>query len=612
MGQVRLPKLAGIAFCIVLCLAHAARAAEVVYSDHRLPKDTLGYITVRNVPEFKAQWQKTVFGQLTKEEALSDFWKDVSAQISKASQKVEEELGLSLSDLLEVPQGELTFALVHPEGDKTLSIVALMDFGTKDDSIKKILEQASAALEKNGAKRSEEEFEETRLTIYQGQKAEADEEDEDEKKKEGAAPPTSTVYFMRDSYVVVGSSAAAVKLIVSHWDGKHAHSLIENEYYRHIIERCSDENQETKPLVAWFFDPIGLVKSAMSSSKAGLNQWTQFMGLMPMLGLNKLKGIGGTMDLATSSYDTISRIMIYLEPPATGVFNMLQFPSIGQEPPKWVSARVDSYFSANWNVEKAFSALESIVDGVQGAGFFSKTMEAVAASPQAGGLHLKKDLLDHLTGKLHVVGYPSEAESDPTDRFVFAAELSNPGSLKTTLGKVAKLPGFPGKVRQFEGETLYEIPVKGAEDEEEDEEDKDRKQDKNAAKKPSSLGISIARNQLIIASDVQLLEQVLRGLGDEEPLAESADYRKFAAKFPAKTSWISFQRDDAQLKAAYEMLRTGKLAAALDADISATFSKLPAFDAVKKYLTPSGTYMQPEDRGMLIVNFKLRNDANEK
>jgi hypothetical protein len=127
---------------------------------------------------------------------------------------------------------------------------------------------------------------------------------------------------------------------------------------------------------------------------------------------------------------------------------------------------------------------------------------------------------------------------------------------------------------------------------------------------PSQIGIAVVQGHLTVASDVRLLERVLRGVGDRETLADSAEFKRIARKYPAQTAAISFSRQNSQLKQIYEFVRAGQGEGLSDALQSFDFSKLPDFDALKKYMPPSGGFMERDERGLKFTNFSLRSETD--
>ncbi len=564
----------------VLFAAQSARAADKVSADRLLPPDVKVFVSISNVEEVKQRWPQTLFGQLQRDEDVAEFRKAVELQLSKLSAEWEKQIGVKMKDMLGVPSGELTFGLWQTAG-KSLSAVVLLDFGESEATMEKLLERADKALSEQQAERKVDEFEETRITTYTVPS------DEDEDDKDGH----SFSYFLKDSFVVFGTDISALETVLARWDGKHSQTFADNKTYRYIIERCKSE--QGQPLFRWYVDPIGLAQNAIVAQK---NPQLQMMfGMLPILGINQLQAIGGSIDIATGQYDSISRMVVYADAPRHGVLNVFQFPAVQQKPPQWVSAATSTYLAVNWDVAGAYAAIETLFDSFRGPGALAKLMDGVANSETGPKLHPKKDLIDLLSGRIHILfdgensqGKNDDAEADelPQQRMLVALGLKDSDKMKAVLEKIAGIPGFPGKSRQFRGETLYELPLVLL-----------------AGAGSGTMGLGVAREHLMIASQVTLLEDVIRAGKDQKSLAETAEYRRNAGQFPAKTSILGFQKQGTQAKAGYELLRSGGLGVLIP---GIDFTKLPPFGTVQKYLRASGSYFVPDEHGAYAVSFTLR------
>lgn len=573
-------------------VASAAMAADQVPNDRRLPPNVLAYVSVSNVPELKARWKKTAMGRLGQEKELADFWTEVEKQLDNLSDKIQEHVGVGLKDIVALPQGEVSVAVVQIPGRK-LSLAVFLDAGENDQTVSKLLTKGTEAAEGQGAKKSTEEFEGTELVIHTRQKGDDDEKDKD-------AEPQRIAYFRKGTMLVGGSDVDTLKAILTRWDGKHEETFAESSVYRQLVAACRDEQIDERPALTWFLDPLGLVKGVVTSTpSAATPQVALMLSVLPTLGFDKFKAVGGTVDLATGDYDTLTRTLVYLDSPPSGVINIFQFPAVSQSPPKWVSAESSAYFGLNWDLSKAINAVESLVDMFQGPGALKKLLDQFAEREEFGKLHVRKDLLDHLSGRVHVVTDTPDSKDPESQRILIAIESKNAAALKKTLAAISKLDGFPGKVRTFQGETVLEFgSLGGGEDE----------GDGN-----SKMGLCVARDHLMFASNITLLEQVLRTGDDQDSLSNLPAYQRLAKKFPAETSMISFQRDDTQVQALYELLRSGeatKLIPQSD-DVTIDFSKLPEFEVIRKYLAPSASYMRPDKLGLLIVGFTLKTESED-
>lgn len=578
-----------LAACVIVtALGRTIFADEAIPSDRRLPKNTVAFVSFRDFSDFKAAWSKTVYGQLEKEESLAEFRADLEKQLGEASKQLEEQVGLSLSDLLAIPHGEIAAAGVLLPGGK-LGGLLFLDFGDRQEAVQKLLDKAAESLEKQGIKRSEEEVEDIHFVVY---KREGDDVDE------GKKPGEVGAYVLKDSSLVIGTNSAALKLVLSRWDGKHDRVLAENEVYRYIVDRCRDENSDTIPQLTWFLDPVTLVQAIIASVPQQAAQLAMIAGALPVLGVDKFRGIGGTFDMARGEYDLVSRSLVYMERPPQGVLNLFQFDAASQTPPKWLSAEWSGYTALNWNAGKAYAGVEGLVDMFQGPGSLAHLVQQLADDERSGGIHLKKDVIDQLTGTVHFVEDDGDAKGSAAAGFLAAIGVKNAAAARATLAKVARIPGLKLEEREFQGETVYEVASGGAADDDEEEGDEGN---------GGRFAVAVAESHVMVASNVRLLERVLRGIGDRETLADSAAFKRIAGKFPSQTASIGFTRKDSSLSALYEMLKSGQggnLLQGLELD----FSKLPAIDTLKKYMTSSGSFMEHDPRGLRITSFSLRNE----
>jgi hypothetical protein len=307
------------------------------------------------------------------------------------------------------------------------------------------------------------------------------------------------------------------------------------------------------------------------------------MGFLPILGLDRFKGYGGTTDMGVEDYGTINRAFAYVEQPASGVLGLFNFPAVDQAPPAWVPADVAMWMGLNWNVEEAYLSVESVVDSFQGPGSLGKVLDALAADGDGPGIHVKNDVIDNLAGKIQVVSLAPPATRDdapPVPTMLFSIALKDAAAMQKTLTKAAKSDGFPGKARQFEGVTVYDVPA--------DE---------------MTVSVAVAGDSLVITTDTPALESRIRGKA-AKPLAGSDAYKAILKYLPKKASLVSYSKQDAQIKTVYDMLKKQDNDQLQGIDLG----KLPDFSVIQKYLKPSIGYAIPDENGALFVGFTLSDE----
>src|SRR5436190_19468783 len=71
-----------------------------------LPDTTVAMIRINNVPEMIEKGRQGNLGRMLEDPEIAPFTKNLYGSGAEAFKKVEEELGVSLDDLLNLPQGE--------------------------------------------------------------------------------------------------------------------------------------------------------------------------------------------------------------------------------------------------------------------------------------------------------------------------------------------------------------------------------------------------------------------------------------------------------------------------------------------------------------------------
>lgn len=556
----------------------AAAEAKKVSAAHRLPKSVYFYLSAPSVKDLKSRFQNSSTGKMLDDRALADFRKDIEAHLKTASAEAEKATGYSLEKLLSIFDGEASLAVV--KGSKIPGVVLFIDFGANKSIVDKLVAIAEQAAKGQGAAVSTEKVEGTTIKLFTPAAAGAGEEGDIR------SGPKQYAYCIKDTHLVFSTDIPALKQVITNWSGESSESFAKAEVYSYISKRCQTDGRA--PALKWYVNPIELVQDVIRSNKDIPQQAKMAMGILPLLGISKFRAIGGSIDMATKDFDSITKSVVYVDQPPTGLLNFFQFPAVKQSPPNWVSADVSSYTQANWDVKTAytaFGALFNMLGPLAGLPALDQLVDQLANDPNGPGIHVKKDLIDQLTGQIHVVS-AAAAPNTGTPKFVVSIGMKDEQKANALLTKITNNPNFPGKKRNVNGKTFYEVDL-GA----------------TFGGNTPPMGFGIAAGSLIVSSDIKMLEAVMSGKAAEKSLAGSAAYMAIAKRFPAKTSMISFQRSDAQLKAVWDQIRGG----AVPGDIPGIdLSKLPPFEAIQKYLPASGGYTIPDKNGAYSESFTPR------
>jgi len=193
-----------------------------------------------------------------------------------------------------------------------------------------------------------------------------------------------------------------------------------------------------------------------------------------------------------------------------------------------------------------------------------------------------------------------------SQRMLVGVALDDAQAFSATLDKMMQQVGGKAKKREFQGHVIYDIESQGA--------------GPDGEAQVVEMGVAVAQDYFFFSNNVTLLEKVLRGGDDVEPLAQSLDYRLVASRVPDSAGGITFGRPEQSWRMLYEMIRSGQLRdsmagaamffpSLLNLSQAIDGEKLPEFDVVRRYLAPSGGFIQSDEDGILYVSFTLRKES---
>jgi hypothetical protein len=505
---------------------------------------------------------------------MKDFREQAGEGFKTASEKFEEEIGIPLLDVLQLPKGEASLA-VASAGGPDLGVILFANVGEDKSVLDKLLDKFDESLADSRTKSSET-VDDVEITTWTRNTDDAG----DGQKQPDLSKDVS--YFIRDSFVVFSTSKALLTGTLDRWDGKSTDTFGDNPVYRDIITACR-ESADQESDIYYFVDPVAFVSAAMAADPQQAMYAMMFSANLSKFGLDNLKGIGGASSLKSDQFDSVTRTLFFAPDKLTGVLGLFHFPAIAQSPPAWVRDTVEQYSSVNWDVQGAYQSVADTYTALTGkTGALDDMMDQAARNPNGPGINPKKDVIDQLTGMIHFVADTATADDAEKQRMLFALGIKNDVQFLSVIEKIAaKIPVL--KKRDFEGTAIYEIETP------------------NADEDAGIPALSVHKGRLFIGTDVAALEDALRSSSGSETLAGSDAYRTVSRHFPSQVSSLSFTRAGAGIETFWNQLRDGTLGQLDGLD----FSSLPEFSAVKKHFPAGGSYVVPDEKGAMIIQFSL-------
>ena len=585
MFRVQLKKtiLASAVMLGGLCGVAAAQTADTkVLSNQILPKDTYFYMSVPSVEEMKATFQESSAGRMWEDPALEEFKAEMNSafagEVADSFSKIHDAIGLTVEELMAIPTGEATVAI--SKSSNKLGVILFLDYGSHESEVRSLLEKAAGALNNvNDLESSDIEHDGTELTMYKITN--------EISKKTPLAKEFG--WFLKDERLVISNSSALMKSTLDNWQGDSEKSLVHNDVYAYIMEKC--ESSPGSGLMTTYVDPVGLFTALVETGSLGQQGMVASMaiGSFQAFGINQLKGFGSSGEMGGEEFEGVSRAFLYCEQPLQGAMQVFQLDKVNVVPPSWVKNNVSAWAATKWKAGEAYAAVETLVDMFQGAGAFEGMIDGLAN--QGPGIHIKNDIIDQLDGKLQLVIAPADrASKAQTDDMLFVVGLKDNEKVANMLNKITSEPGFPGETREINGATVYEIePPNG-----------------------QKIAFTVANSQLLVSIGGNQLEQALRDNDDLRPLSESDDFKEVSEHFQEGALAVTFSRPALQYRRMYDMVRDGDAAENFpgmeDLFSKIDFSKLPSFDVIEKYMAPTGGFWIGDENGVLMETFSLKGE----
>ncbi len=577
--------LAGMSLCA--STSRAAAPPEKVF-----PDSTFLFVKVNSASALRDSFRQSQFGQLWNDPGLKEWKQDMAQKLDEGNKSLKEKIGITLAQLVELPQGTAAMGVVPNDDPKTpMSLLLSIDCGKNAGTAADVLSKATKQAEDAGARI--EELKSKGVTIHVIHPPKKDDD------KDKPQPPL--VWAQSGPNFTIGTDLDAVKDVLVNADGRND-SLASTETYAKTLKKCGTDSQ-----VIWYIDANKVFKLMAQNGGARGNaaQAQQVEAIMQVVGINGLKAVGGSFSLSTGNYDSLSKTVFYAPPPVQGLLKVFSMPKVSLKPEPWVPANVAAYQTISWDLDNAFIAINDLANMFQPG--ILNVLEQQLIGPNGGEpLNFQKDLFGPIGDRITIISDYKKPIKEDSQRTLIAIALEDTKKFEKSFEKVRELMGNKPKEREFQGNKIFDFELPDLPN-----------PNGEQAKFKGPISVTIAKNTLFASSDASLLEQILRGGG--AGLADSSAFQSALKEMPEKVSSLSYVKPEESARVSYDMIKSGQFEKAMKGAAQAgggpnvgnfgeviNKDKLPEFSVFAKYLSSGGGYSVSEEDGMVMTNFTLR------
>jgi hypothetical protein len=629
----------------------AGSAWAVQPSETLLPSTTKGFASSPNIEQLREKFKQTQLGAMVQDEAMKPFIDDLREQIRGKLNSAGARLGLTWEDLENVPAGEVAIGAIQPDPkDKSShATVILVDITGKRAQADELLSKIDKNLIAQKAVKSTAKVGAVELTVFTLPDREV--ERMEGREKVLVKVQDVVVHFIHDDQLVIADHQPIAAAIVGRFGKEATDTLAKVSAFGKVSDKLASKRGDLTPQVRWYIEPFGYAEVTRAMAGGKRRRGTDLLTVLRKQGFTAIQGLGGNIFFAPGQEEILHRTFVYAPPVQRGpgaaskdkwdlAMRMLDFPNSDRSaPPTWVPQGVCTYVTFHNKLQNSFWYAETLVDEYMGdKGVFKDMIDNLQFDPAGPQINLKKELIDHLGERVVIVSDVTVPVTVKSERVIVAIEITNPGVVKKTLEKNF-LPDPKAKKREIGEHVIWEIVNEETKEPEtltiegDDRAFVANKEDEVVQDEPilPNMAFTVFQGQLMVATHVEFLQEVMTKAVASKPLAELDDYVRVQTALTrlgaGQDSLRGFTRTDESYRGTYDLLRQGKLpegetilARILNNVLGSgkkdevrkqqiDGSKLPPFEEVQKYLGPAGSYVHTEDDGWILVGCLLKKEA---
>ncbi|MEL7336249.1 MAG: hypothetical protein AAFN70_08635, partial [Planctomycetota bacterium] len=603
-----------------------------------LPEETLAYARVDDTNRLKEAFQDSSLGRMMSDEKLRPFVGDVYSTLAELFDQISSEVGVSLDELLSIPQGEIAFAVVALDPEQSESRVAdnstsdggdeetekpvqddspeairrriaarrlqrnqiggavILETGKNDDLLRKILDRLEERLTESRFVKSEERIDKTDVVMLYPA-------------GEGRLP---IAYFQRDGVTVIGVGQDVAVDILARMSGTlptDAATLAQNRDFTAVMSH-SVGMEATRPQVTFYVHPYEIAQRLVRRNPgvAGMA-----LSILDQLGLKKLRGIGGSSFSGGETFESIGHLHVLIDTPRDGIFGLVRPENGPTAPPKWVPQGVSSYTTWHWDYENTYKNTVRLIERFAGSGFVER--RAVEPVMTRTGINLPEDVINQMGGRATLVRWLETSATFNGQAQLIGIEFKDPQQIATVLGKAADTFGERVNQERLGDYTIYKFGR-----------DNQAALSDNASIRRPTPCAALVRNTVMVSDSQKLLEKCIQAQsGTISRLQTLPEFDLLAGEVGAQVTdeqlfMFSFLRADLFIRQFYDMASAPTTRQMLQQGVERNQDNqflgkmndllnkhdLPSFEEFSKYFAPSGEIAYDTPTGIHYSSYTLR------
>jgi hypothetical protein len=563
--------------------------AEQPTAARRFPRETLGLIWIDDTRQLVERFQQTAVGQMARDAHMQPLVSQVFKAVEQAAQSTQDRLGLSLSELLTIPQGQLAVGLVNVPGMPP-ALLAMVQTADDQRNVQRLLDRAGDTLVEQGATQELQRHGGVEVTIY----------------TLAGGRQRQVVFCRKEGMLLLATRIEPVEQLLAGFSGG-SDSLAENPNFAAIQTSVTGAKGE-EPQIRWYLDPTATI-GAFGQGDAG----TQIgLALLPALGLDGLLGIGGSMTLAAEQFDMISRVHVLLDNPRAGVIEMIALGQGEVVPESWVPAQVSNYTTLHWDAGKTYDRLQVLIDSFQGEGAFKAQVQRRLLAQSM--VDIEREILPALAGRFSYVTLIEEPITPTSNAQLLGIKLKDPKRFAAVYDQIAEEYRDLSTPKTLGGKKYIQFAPPSLSDE----------PDAASSRSPHPC-FCILGDYLLIGRESVLQKAIMTESEPGKSLAADLEFKLIASKAQrqaggSRPSYLNFNRPDENFRMMYGLATSDATRQGLErrAENNPFFQNLnqairtnplPPFAVIKQYLAPGGALLIDDETGFHYTSFTLRRTA---